>query len=32
MLERFQAEMERILGDGSCHVLSIRPVGGVRLV
>ena len=32
MLERFQAEMEGLLGDGSCHVLSIRPVGGVRLV
>ena len=32
MLDRFQTEMERILGDGSCHVLSIRPVGGVRLV
>ena len=31
LLESFQTEMERILGDGSCHVLSIRPVGGVRL-
>lgn len=27
-LERFRAETERILGAGSCHVLSIRPVGG----
>ena len=32
ILDRFRGEMERILGDGSCHVLSIRPVGGVRLV
>ena len=32
MLEGFKAEMERVLGDGSCHVLTIRPVGGVRLV
>ena len=31
MLAAFRKEMERVLGDGSCHVLSIRPVGGVRL-
>ena len=27
-LEAFRAETERALGAGSCHVLSIRPVGG----
>ena len=32
MLEEFKAEMERVLGEGRCHVLTIRPVGGVRLV
>ena len=32
MLARFQTEMEKVLGAGSCHVLSIRPAGGVRLV
>lgn len=32
MLQSFKAEMERVLGEGSCHVLSIRPVGGTRLV
>ena len=32
MLDAFKAGMERALGDGACHVLSIRPVGGVRLV
>ena len=32
MLERFKSEMERVLGEGSCHVLTIRPVGGIRLV
>ena len=32
MLDRFKAEMDRCLGDGACHVLTIRPVGGVRLV
>ncbi len=31
MLEGFKAGMERVLGEGACHVLSIRPVGGVRL-
>ena len=32
LLENFKREMERVLGEGSCHVLSIRPVGGTRLV
>ena len=32
LLDRFKSEMERVLGSGSCHVLTIRPVGGVRLV
>ena len=32
LLDHFKAEMERVLGSGSCHVLTIRPVGGVRLV
>ena len=32
MLDCFKAEVERILGGGSCHVLTVRPVGGVRLV
>ncbi len=30
MLETFRAEVERVLGAGSCHVLSIRPVGGME--
>jgi len=32
MLEEFQSGMERVLGKGRCHVLTIRAVGGVRLV
>ncbi len=32
LLEHFRSEMERVLGEGSCHVLSIRSVGGTRLV
>lgn len=32
ILDGFKSEMERVLGEGSCHVLSIRPVGGTRLV
>ena len=27
-LEGFKTGVEAILGEGSCHVLSIRPVGG----
>ena len=30
-LSEFESEMNRIFGDGSCHVLSIRPVGGVEI-
>jgi len=30
MLYTFKAEIERVLGEGSCHVLSIRPVGGME--
>ena len=29
MLDAFKLEIERVLGDGSCHVLSIRPQGGI---
>lgn len=32
MLDEFKAGMERVLGSGMCHVLTIRPVGGMRLV
>ena len=31
MLEEFRTGMEAALGSGSCHVLSIRPVGGIRI-
>ncbi len=31
LLETFQARTEAVLGAGSCHVLSIRPVGGARI-
>lgn len=30
-LEEFRTRMESVLGAGSCHVLNIRPVGGVRI-
>ena len=32
MLEAFLSGMDRMLGAGACHVLTIRPVGGVWLV
>ena len=31
MLARFKEQTEAVLGQGSCHVVTIRPVGGVRL-
>lgn len=30
-LEQFQSNIDRTLGKGSCHILSIRPQGGVEL-
>ena len=32
MLQTYKTEMERVFGEGSCHVLSIRPCGGVRVL
>lgn len=31
MLDTFKTEMERNLGNGSCHILNIRPQGGIQL-
>lgn len=31
LLHTFHAEMESAFGKGNCHVLSIRPVGGVEI-
>lgn len=31
LLEEFRARTEAVLGKGNCHVLSIRPEGGVQL-
>lgn len=31
MLDEFKSRLEAVLGEGMCHVLSIRPVGGFRL-
>ena len=30
-LEHFRRGMEAVLGVGSCHILSVRPEGGVLL-
>ncbi len=32
MLDAFIVGMERVLGKGKCHHLSLRPVGGIRIV
>lgn len=31
-LESFKSEIEKVFGLGNCHVLSIRPVGGIELL
>ena len=31
MLDEFRYRAEAVLGPGSCHVVTIRPVGGTRL-
>lgn len=31
MLDEFKEKIEAVLGEGMCHVLSIRPVGGYEL-
>ena len=30
LLETFRAGIDAVLGEGACHVLSIRPQGGVE--
>lgn len=32
MVDEFKSKIESVLGEGMCHILSIRPVGGYRLV
>ncbi len=31
MLDTFQTGIDAVLGEGACHILSIRPYGGVEL-
>ncbi|MDD3346105.1 galactokinase family protein [Oscillibacter sp.] len=31
LLAAFKAQTEAVLGEGACHVVTIRPVGGIRL-
>ena len=31
ILEEFRAAIDNVLGEGACHVLSIRPQGGVEM-
>ena len=32
MVKIYKTEMERVYGDGSCHQMKIRPVGGIEIV
>ena len=31
MLDQFKSDVERLLGEGCCHVLQIRSAGGVQV-
>ena len=31
LLQQFRSGIDAVLGQGACHVLSIRPQGGVEL-
>lgn len=31
-LESYKSTMDKVFGEGSCHVLIIRPVGGTRVI
>ena len=31
LLDQFRTGIESVFGAGSCHVLSIRPLGGTRV-
>ena len=31
-LPEFRREIEAVFGEGSCHILSIRPAGGTRVL
>ena len=32
MVKEYKDSMERIFGDGSCHQMKIRPVGGIEIL
>ncbi len=32
LLEDFRRQIEQVMGKGACHVLSVRPDGGVRVI
>ena len=32
MVELYKTTMDSVFGEGSCHILIIRPVGGTRVI
>ncbi|MEG2597800.1 MAG: galactokinase, partial [Oscillospiraceae bacterium] len=32
LVDSFQSRMEAVFGEGCCHSLSIRPVGGTEII
>ena len=31
MVDDFKARVEAVLGQGACHILNVRPVGGAKI-
>ncbi len=32
LLDGYRREMERVFGEDTCHILSVRPMGGIRVL
>ncbi|MFI3206127.1 MAG: galactokinase family protein [Clostridia bacterium] len=32
LLDEFKTEIEKVFGEGSCYILSVRPVGGTKVL
>jgi galactokinase len=31
-VEQYRSKMDQVFGEGACHILKVRPVGGVRVL
>ena len=32
MTDKFKEEIEKVTGEGTCHILSVRPTGGIKII